>query len=167
MAELRIVRLASQHDRSSFDCGHPFLDNWLKRNAGQFDRRDLARTFVATWEDEVRVLGYYSMSNHHVTRAQMSDDESRGLPNIDIPMLLLGRLAVDRVAQGQGLGKRLLLDALSRSRRIADEIGIRGLEVHAIDDRAADFYRHYGFRSFQDDDRHLFIAISAIRKLNL
>jgi GNAT superfamily N-acetyltransferase len=167
VAELRIVRLASQHDRSSFDCGHPFLDDWLKRHAGQFDRRDLAKTFVATWENEVRVLGYYAMSNHHVARAQMSEDESRGLPNIDIPMLLLGRLAVDRVAQGQGLGKRLLLDAMSRSRRIADEIGIRGLEVHAIDDRAADFYRYYGFRSLQDDERHLFVAMSVIRKLNL
>lgn len=165
--ELRIERLNSRHDRSSFDSGYPSLDDWLKRSAGQFDRRDLARTFVATWAGESRVLAYYALFNHHVTRAQLSSDEAHGLPNIDIPMLLIGKLAVDRLAQGQGLGKRLLLDALRRACLVANEIGIRGVEVDAIDDRAAEFYRHFGFQSLVDDRRHMFMSMHAIRKLSL
>jgi len=110
-----ITRLGREHDRATFDCGHAALNDWLKQQAGQFDQRDLARTFVAVRGGERTVLGYYAISSHGVRRADLPDDQAKGLPRIDVPVVLLGQLAVDRSVQGQGLGSLLLIDALKRS----------------------------------------------------
>ena len=81
-------------------------------------------------------------------------------------MILIGRLAVDRSVQGQGLGSYLLVDALRRVLRIAEDVGVRAVEVDAIDDAAREFYLKYGFDSLKDDRQHLFISTIQIRKLN-
>jgi hypothetical protein len=99
-----IARLGPDHDRAAFDCGHATLDDWLKQRAGQFDRRDLVRTYVAVRHGESRVLGYYAISSHGVRREDLPDDQAKGLPRSDVPVVLLGRLAVDRSIQGRGLG---------------------------------------------------------------
>jgi GNAT superfamily N-acetyltransferase len=163
----RIERLTSRHDRTRFDSGQPALDEWLKQRAGQFDRRDLSRTYVATVRANPTVIGYYALSAHHVRYESLPRDQAKGLPKIDLPVILLGRLAVDRAAQGQGLGSTMLIDALGRTQRLADEVGIRALEVAAIDDAARDFYIKYGFVPLLDDKRHLFLPMQVIRKLKL
>ncbi len=84
-----------------------------------------------------------------------------------IPVVLLGRLAVDRSVQGQGLGELLLLDALRRAQHIADEIGVRAVEVDAIGEKARAFYARYGFVQLVDDPNHLFLSLQVIRKLAL
>ena len=94
-------------------------------------------------------------------------DQAKGLPCIDVPVVLLGRLAVDRSMQGQGLGSLLLIDALRRIVHVANEVGVRAVEVHAIDDNARNFYLHYGFVPLRDDLRHLFVPLDVVRKLNL
>ncbi len=167
MAIWMIRRLEKSHDRTNFECGQPLLDEWLKDRASQFDRRDLSRTFVATRPELVAVLGYYAISTHRVVYEVLPTAEAKGLPRLAVPVLLIGKLAVDRRVQGQGLGALLLVDALRRSLQISEQVGIRAVEVDAIDDAARKFYMKFGFRSLLDDPRHLFLTISEIRKLKL
>lgn len=167
MAIWMIRRLEKSHDRTNFECGQPLLDEWLKDRASQFDRRDLSRTFVATRPELVAVLGYYAISTHRVVYEVLPTAEAKGLPRLAVPVLLIGKLAVDRRAQGQGLGALLLVDALRRALQISEQVGIRAVEVDAIDDAARKFYMKFGFRSLLDDPRHLFLTISEIRKLKL
>lgn len=167
MAMWTIRRLDTSHDRAAFDCGHSILNEWIRERAGQFDRRDLARTYVATRPGELAVVGYYAISSHRVVHETLPDNEAKGLPRLDVPVVLLGRLAVDRSEQGRGLGSLLLVDALRRSAEISEQIGIRAVEVDAIDDTARSFYLKYGFRPLLDDPRHLFLPMHVIRKLGL
>jgi GNAT superfamily N-acetyltransferase len=162
-----IERLDRSHDRADFDCGRPALDDWLKRLAGQHQRRDLARVYVAVEKPSRRVLGYYALSSHHVVSDALPEEQAKGLPPLDVPVILLGRLAVDRTVQGRGLGEHLLIDALRRADHIADQIGIRAIEVHAIDDSARGFYLKYGFVSLHDDPHHLYLPMQVVRQLDL
>lgn len=162
-----IERLGSSHDRTAFDCGNPTLTDWLKQRASQFEKRDLARTYVASKSDSRIVLGYYAISNHRVGHEALPANEAKGLPRLDLPVVLLGRLAVDRKVQGQGLGSLLLIDALRRAQHLAEHVGIRAVEVDAIDDAARQFYLKFGFVSLLDDPNHLFLSMSVIRKLQL
>jgi GNAT superfamily N-acetyltransferase len=162
-----IERLTKKHDRASFHCGQPTLDDWLKLRVGQFEKRDLARTYVAVRKGNSKVLGYYAIANHRVTYGALTADQAKGLPQIDIPVVLLARLAVDRSDQGQGLGELLLVDALRRAQHIGDQVGVRAVEVDAIDELARTFYAKYGFVQLLDDPNHLFLPMQVIRKLNL
>jgi GNAT superfamily N-acetyltransferase len=167
MATWTIRRLDKTHVRAAVDCGQSVLNEWLKDRAGQFDRRDLSRTFVASRENELAVVGYYAISSHRVVYDVLPNSEAKGLPHLDIPVVLIGRLAVDRSVQGQGLGSLLLVDALRRSADISLQLGIRAVEVDAIDDTARSFYLKFGFRPLLDDPRHLFLPMHEIRKLRL
>ena len=162
-----VVRLDKPHDRSGFECGNGSLNEWLRSRAGQFDRRDLSRTYIATRPEESIVCGYYAISTHRVVYDDLPAAESKGLPRIDVPVVLLGRLAVDRSSQGQGLEAFLLIDALRRALHISEQVGIRAVEVDAIDHSAQAFYLNFGFRSLLDDPRHLMMPMHEIRKLKL
>ena len=89
------------------------------------------------------------------------------MPRLDVPVVLLGRLAVDRSVQGQGLGSLLLIDALRRAQHLAEHVGIRAVEVDAIDEAARQFYSRFGFVPLLDDPNHLFLPMPVIRKLGL
>lgn len=157
----------SRHDRERFDCGKSPLNDWIRKWASQYDKRDLARTYVAVGGGSPLVLGYYAMSSHGVSYHALSPDQAKGLPKIDVPVVLLGRLAVDRRVQGQGLGELLLLDALRRAEHVATQLGVRAVEVEAIDESARRFYLKYGFCRLADDSRHLFMPMHVIRRLGL
>ena len=162
-----VERLGRHHDRTAFDCANSLLNDWLRLRAGQYEMKDLARTYVAVRRGESAVLGYYAISSHRVRYEALPEDQAKGLPKIDVPVVLLGRLAVDRSAQGQGLGSLLLLDALRRAEHISAEVGIRAVEVDAIDDAARRFYLKFGFVTLADAPNHLFLPIHVIRKLGL
>ncbi|MEQ1825799.1 MAG: GNAT family N-acetyltransferase [Pirellula sp.] len=162
-----VQRLNQSHDRSVFDCGQSSLNEWFKERAGQFDKKDLSRTYVATQPGLSMVLGYYALSTHRVQFDSLSPADAKGLPRLDVPVILLGRLAVDSTVQGQGLGAFLLVDAMRRAMPIAEQIGICAIEVDAIDEAANQFYLKYGFRPLLDDPLHLFMPLHEIRKLNL
>jgi GNAT superfamily N-acetyltransferase len=162
-----IERLGSDHDRSLFNCGNPVLSDWLKLRASQFEKRDLARTYVATRRGETVVLGYYAISNHRVTHKALPADQAKGLPRLDVPVVLLGRLAVDGSAQGRGLGSLLLIDALRRAEYLSGQVGIRAVEVDAVDEAARNFYLKFGFAPLLDNPHHLFLPMHVIRKLGL
>lgn len=156
-----------QHDRSGFDCGIPILNEWLATKVSQFEKKDLARTYVLVEAGSTVVKGYYALSNHTVAYESLPADQVKGLPQIDMPVVLVGKLAVDRSLQGQGLGEFLLIDALRRAEYLATKIGIRAVEVDAINEAAKRFYERYDFLSLSDDPHHLFLPMNIIRKLQL
>lgn len=158
-----IQPIQSEHRRESFNSGNQTLDDWLKRYATQFQRRNLARTFVAVAPPDTSVVGYYAISGHAVRYDALPADLAKGLPRIDVPVVLLARLAVSKNEQGKGLGAFLLVDALQRSQSLSDQIGIRAVEVDAIDATARRFYLHFGFVALQDDPNHLILPINMIR----
>jgi GNAT superfamily N-acetyltransferase len=110
----RIERLADVHDRSTFCCGQPSLDDFLTKLAGQYDRRDFARTYVAVRPPDLKVQGYYTLSGGALDLILLPEAVRKKLPRHQAPVACLGRLAVTQTAQGQKLGKLLLLDALKR-----------------------------------------------------
>ena len=156
-----------RHDRTGFDCGVKSLNDWLLTKLSQYEKRDLARTYVLVEEDGTLVKGYYALSNHSVIFDALPEDQAKGLPQTDVPVVLVGRLAVDSSLHGQRLGEFLLIDALRRCQQVAKKVGIRAVEVDAIDETAKRFYQKYGFISLQDDDHHLFLPMKMIRKLKL
>lgn len=156
-----------KHIRDSFDCGVSSLNDWLKTKVTQFQKRDLSRTYVLVEPPNTIVRGYYALSSHTISYEALPKDQPRGLPQIDVPVVLIGRLAVDLSAQGMRFGEFLLLDALRRSENLATKLGIRAVEVDALDARATQFYRKYGFMSLVDDPLHLFLPMNLIRQLKL
>ena len=134
--------LDEHHDLVLFDSGEQSLDNWLKKRALANQVSGASRTFVAC--EGRRVAGYYALASGAVTVASVPGKFRRNMPD-PIPVVLLGRLAVDRAWQGQGLGRSLFRDAAMRVSHAADTIGIRGIVVHALSDDARKFYLALGF----------------------
>ena len=162
-----IERLTDAHDRSDFSFGKAPLDEFLKRLAGQYDRRDFARTYVALWPPEPAVQGYYTLSGGSLDLSALPEPVRKKLPRHPAPVARLGRLAVTQAAQGQQLGKTLLLDALRRCSRVASELALYAVEVDAIDEDARRFYLKYGFTALADDPLHLYLSMKAVQKLGL
>lgn len=159
-----VEQLSSEHDRASFDCGKDLLNNFIRHFATQYRKKNLGQTYVVAGPDK-RVLGYYTLSTSRVDFENVPETLTRTYPRIPIPVILLGRLAVDKTAQNQGLGKTLLVKALRQAAGLADEIGVAAVEVDAVDDEARGFYLRYGFTSLIDDPRHLYLPIKTIKKL--
>ena len=156
-----------RHERSGFDCGLPSLNGWLATKISQFKKKDLTRTYVLAKAGSTTVKGFYALSNHTVIYEALPEDQAKGRPQIDMPVVLIGRLAVDQSVQGKGVGEFLLIDALRRAEYLANKIGIRAVEVDAINEDAKRFYERYGFLTLRDDPRHLFLPMTVIRKLQL
>lgn len=158
---MTVEKLARHHDLSSFDCGKPALNDWLKRFALTNQQSDSARTYVV--QRDSRAVGYYSLSAGSVRKDESPARIAKGLASHPIGVILLARLAVDRNQQGSGLGKTLLIDALSRAAEAADAIGARAILVHAIDDDAAVFYRRFGFEPSPLDPKQLLLLMKDLR----
>jgi len=155
---MRVLPLAGSHDRQGFDCGREELDDWLRQVARQHQDKGLSKTFVAIREDEpVRICAYYALTLAELENRHLPATWRKKLPR-RIPGVRLGRLAVDRQYQGKGLGELLLIDALTRARRIYAEAGGIGLFVDALDERAAGYYRRFGFEVAPDNPLLLFLS---------
>jgi predicted GNAT family N-acyltransferase len=163
----QIEPLRDQHCLTDFDCGKPPLSVWLRHSARQFQERDLARVYVAVRPDQNLVCGYYSLSVSSVSFAEAPPSGPwKKLPQrMPIPVALIGKLAVDRKAQGNRLGGLMLVDALRRIAAMADRIGIQSIVVDAIDEEAKSFYLKYGFVAAVDQPLRLFYPMQAARKL--
>jgi GNAT superfamily N-acetyltransferase len=162
MADWRIERLESTHQRGEFCCGKAPLDEFLRSLVSQYEKRKLGRTYVAVKEGETRVYGYYTLASSAVPFAHVPPKLARKLPQHPVPVALLARLAVDRAAQGRGLGAELLMNALRRCLELSGNLGIFAVEVHALDDEARRFYQKYGFVSLLDEERHLYLPMKTI-----
>ena len=165
-ADWRIEPLQRDHDRTRFDCGEPALDEYLARFARQNQESGVARTFVAVRDGEpFRVVGYYSLAVGAIDKANLPPPAARRFPNFPLPVARLARLAVDRGEQGKGLGEDLLLDALSRCLRVAEDVGIAAVLIDAKHERAKAFYARYEFDALPDHPLTLWLPLPALRKL--
>ena len=156
--EIRIELLSGHHDRKTFDCGESSLNDWLARMAMQQQRKNYARTRVAIDPSAPnKILGYFTLVGHEIDTQHFPSD--RSLPK-RLPCVLLGRLAVDLAARGRKIGYVLLMDAVERTRTtIAEAAGV-GLLAEALNERAAEFYRSYGFQPFRDDPHRLVLLVN-------
>ena len=158
----KIELLSEQHDTDRFDSGAESKDQFLRKFALQNSKGGLGRTYVAVQPDSNRVFGYYTISSSYVKFQSLP---KRHLPRYPIPSILIGKLAIDRSAQGKGLGTALLFDALKRSARVADEIGVFLVEVKALDETAKRFYLKNEFIEMIDSPESLFLNLKKIRTL--
>ena len=137
--------LTSVYLLDKFDCGEPVLDEWLKRRAMSNQLSGASRTFVVL-DQNSHVCGYYAMAAGAVAHQMPTSSLRRNMPD-PVPVMVLARLAVDLRAQGIKLGASLLQDAVNRAVMVAENAGVRALLVHALNDKAKEFYEHYGFQS--------------------
>lgn len=138
-----LVPLGPEHDCTAFDCGEPTLNDWLRRRALANQASGASRCFVLV-DGEGKVQAYYALAAGAVDHAVATGAVRRNMPD-PTPVMVLGRLAVDVTRQGGKIGSALLRDAVLRCRAVSEHAGVRGLLVHAVNDAAKDFYRHYGF----------------------
>lgn len=159
-------RLTAEHDVSVFRNGrHPSLDDWLRDRALASEGLS-ARTYViSAAANASRVVGYYAISTAMEQRIALPAARlRRGMPE-QVPLLLIGRLAIDASYQGRGIGADLLADALRRCLAASDIVGARGVLAHAIDDEAVGFYRRHGFLSSPLGERVMVLPIETVRAL--
>jgi GNAT superfamily N-acetyltransferase len=148
--------LSGTHDCTRFDSGSPQLDSWLRERALRNQDAGASRTYVAC--EGARVVAFYSLAYGAVTHSEAPGRIRRNMPD-PIPVMVLGRLAVDREFQGRGLGKALLQDAILRTLQAAEIAGIRAILVHAKDENAQRFYERFGFLASPANPRTLALPL--------
>ena len=137
--------LSPEHQVNSFACGEPVLDEWLKRRALGNQTSGASRTFVVTTSQK-EVMGYYALAAGAVAHQDATRSIRQNMPD-PVPVMVLARLAVDARAQGMKLGAAMLQDALQRCVLVSHNTGVRAMLVHALNDRARQFYDYYGFKA--------------------
>ncbi len=161
--DLVIEPLNRTHDRKGFQCGVEALDRYLNEQAKQDIKRRISRVFVATKPDNPQALiGYYTLSTLSIELNQLPEKLARKLPKHPVPAALIGRLAVSNAAQGQGVGKMMLADAIKRTLAVSDQIAIYAMVVDAINDNVKGFYEQFGFTRLGDDSPRLFLPLKSI-----
>lgn len=153
--------LSAQHQVDTFACGEPVLNEWLKRRALANQASGASRTFVAT-DPQGLVMGYYAMAAGAVAHQDATRSIRQNMPD-PVPVMVLARLAVDVRAQGIKLGASLLQDAVERALVVSQNAGVRALLVHALHDRARQFYEHYGFQASPAHPMTLMLRLSSPR----
>ena len=157
---IKAIEPLGKHDRAAFSCGVASLDDWFRLRAGQDEKRNVARVFVAT-DDQGGIVGFYSLSSFTLTIADLPPDYAKRLPRYDaIPAALIGRLARDEKVRGKGIGELLLADAIRRVIGAARSLAVFAIVVEATDEKAAAFYRDFGFVPFPSRPLRLFMPAS-------
>lgn len=153
------VPLTTSHVVADFRCGEPSLDHWIKYRALRNEGRGASRTYVLSAGRQV--VGYYCLATGSVASHHAPGRVRRNMPD-PIPVMILGRLAIDLAWQRQGLGKALLRDAILRTLQVADMVGIRALLVHALSDSAVCFYEAHGFHPSPLNSRTLLLPVTEV-----
>jgi len=148
--------LTEHHVTDGFSCGIDSLDQWLNRRSLKNQIQGASRTYVVC--DETRVVAYYALASGALTTTDATGRFRRNMPD-PIPVVVLGRLAVDQALHGKGFGRSLVRDAGLRVIQAADAIGIRGMTVHALSDDAKTFYEKIGFEPSPIDSHLLMITL--------
>ena len=155
--------LSPLHRVDRFDCGEAALNDYLVKFALQNQNAGAARIYVVSID--ARVIGYYSLSAGSIEPATASQRLMKGLSaRQPLPVVLLGRLAVDQPQHGRGLGKLLLRDAIRRFVQAAEIIGARALMVQAKNDRVAAFYARFGFEPLPVNPLHVALLLKDARR---
>ena len=159
---LKIEKLTTEHNIMPFDCGNVVLNDYINKYALINQKMRTSTTYIAVDKDEV--VGYYSITSASVRHEAAPKKVRRGLPQYDIPVLLLARLAVHINKQGHGIGKGLLKDSMLRTLEVSDIIGIRAMLVHAKNEAATEFYKLFDFEQSPLNAKHLFLTVKDIQK---
>jgi GNAT superfamily N-acetyltransferase len=154
-------RLTPDHDLTQFSCGEPSLDHWLRKRALQNEESGASRTYVVC--AGARVAGYYALAAGSVAHAEAASRIKRNMPD-PVPVILIGRLAIDSRFQGRGIGADLLRDAVLRALQVAEIAGVRAILVSAISENARKFYEKYGFVSSPANPQTLMITVTEAAK---
>lgn len=162
MSPVEIRPLDRRHRRDEFDCGSEPLNRYLREFALQNQKKDGSRTYVLS-ENDGRVIGYFTLIFGSLSVSEADPELSKGLGRYPVPIIILGRLAVDVTQKGKGLGKKLLRDALFRAVGASEIGGLKAIVVHAKDGAARSFYERFGFRQLPMDGFHLYLKIADIR----
>jgi len=158
--------LQKEHDRQTFRCGSPALERYLQSQARQDSAKRVAAVFVLVQPPACTVMGYYSLSASTILASEVPPELARKLPRYpQLPVTLLGRLAVDLQLKAQGMGQFLLMDALHRSLQAAAGIAAMAVVVDAKDAAAAAFYQHFGFMPLNQTANRLFLPMATIATL--
>ena len=152
------VPLTDRHDLASFDCGEPSLNDWLRNRAISNECSGASRTYVLS--EGSQVIGYYCLSTGGIDRKEAPSALRRNMPD-PIPVIVLGRLAVDRRQQNRGLGRALLRDAIQRALQVAGIVGAGALLVHALSEDARFFYQSSGFSELPPQPMTLCLKLRA------
>jgi len=155
-------RLKPDHIISEFVSGNETLDDWLHHKALHNDHIDASRTYVVC--DDQHVVAYYCLSTGSVNRSDVTGRLRRNMPD-PVPVMILGRLAVDLAWQRHGIGAALLKDAILRTLQVSEMVGVKALLVHAISDIAANFYEKWGFHASPINPKTLFLSIREAKAL--
>jgi predicted N-acetyltransferase YhbS len=159
----QVALLDRNHDTSSFDCGQPALNDYLRKYALTNQQNRSARTYVV--RRGASVVGYYTLTAASVEPDTAPSRVTKGLGKYPVPVILLARLAVDQKEQGKGLGKALLKDALLRAFQASELVGCRAVLVHAKDASARAFYSRFGFEPSPSNELHLFVLMKDIKTI--
>ena len=153
-------KLNSSHQIDNFDSGNSQLNDWLKRRAVKNELQGASRTYVVC--NGNAVVGYYCLANGAIEQTLATGRVRRNMPD-PIPVMVIGRLAVDRNWQGKGIGRGLLRDAILRTLNAAEIAGIRAILVHAISEEAKQFYESCGFTPSPIESMTLMVTIKDAR----
>lgn len=157
-----IAALERHHDRNDFDCGEMALNDFLQRLARQQADKDFNRTYVAIEQGKARIHGFYSVSSASIDFQNWP--AALCLPRYPVPVLRIGRLAVDLRTQGKGIGVALLQHAMHLAASTAEKIGLYAVVVDAKNEAVASFYIRYGFQRFPDRSLSLFLTTDVLRR---
>ena len=152
--------LEKSHNRKNFNCGIDELDNYLKQYANQDIKKRLAVCYVIADQDS-NVIGYYTLSSNSIELSDIPDDLAKSLKYTEIPVVIIGRLAVHKDYQGNKLGQTLLIDALKRIVEISALVGNHAVIVDPINESAEKFYAKYGFVLLKSSKR-MFLPLKTI-----
>lgn len=158
--------LAKCHDREGFDCGNEPLNLFLKQTARQHAERGISRTFVLVEEDASvpkRILGFFSLNLCQLKADALPPEKTGRFPRA-VPGVRLGRLAVAKEFQGQGIGRTLLVGAMGKFMEIFNTAGGIGLFVDAKDQQARRYYEQFGFVSLPSNELELFLPVKTIQE---
>lgn len=159
------VPIQKKHNCAEFDCGNNELNQYLRKYAKQNDKKGIGKTYIAVKPSTAKSIGgYYTISTSLIEFESLPEDIARKLPSYPIPVILIGRLAVDLNFQGVGLGEELLVNALNRIVQISEEVGVYAVRVDAINEKAKQFYLKYEFLPFEDRPLSLFLPLKTIRQ---
>lgn len=158
--------LAPDHELENFECRSDEQTNWLRRHARQSSATGTTRVIVVTEANSTGVVAYYAWCMASVSAPDAPARIRKGAGRYPQPVALLARLGVDVRHEGRGLGAGLLQDVIARTHALGDEIGCRGLLVHAETSQPRDFYLHLipDFEPSPTDELHLFLLMKDIRK---
>lgn len=160
-----IELITKAHSRTDFDCGKPRLNDYLKTQARDHNKKDITRVFVAVvGDDSNRVVGYYGLTSASIAASELSDQMIKGLPRYPIPCALLARLAVDISFHKKGLGGVLLAHAWRNILEVSNTLAIKAMIVDAKDQEAKSFYQYHGFIQLTSDPMRLVLSIDDIRR---